>query len=846
MKKKITSMILAIVLILSVLGGAEVVGMGASATSGSCGTHATYTYNTNTKTLTISGTGAVDDYRRASSAPWYDFKSEMTTLIVNEGITQLGTLDFYLCTSLTSVSLPSTLTTIKGGTLNYGAFRECTALTSITLPSGITTLDDMVFRGCSALTSISLPGTITTLGLGVFEDCTNLQTVTFGEGMTTTGVETFKNTGVKYVNFSSTITTISGWTFFNSRIESIEIPESVTAIGTRAFADCTHLTDVTVYNPNTEYQGIIGEDPFNGSEQSITFHGHSGSTTQTYAENKNYIFLSIDPCDHLSTHEVITLEPTCTDTGITTQVCDSCGFVVSTADIPANGHTWGLTATDDRTNPRDQNCDGHIYRSYECSVCHDTMTEIEHVNWVEGYYDYTNTATCTRPGIETYTCLVTDCGEVERNIASAGNHTVSNWTITIQPTCTEPGERTGQCEKCYETVTEEIEPLGHDLQYIDEFDNTDEDGHTYEIYYCRDCEEQILVPTHVSWVEGYYETETIVAPKCVIDGVGRDLCQVDGCGAARAVVLPANGEHDWYVTSTVEPTCTNAGATYYACHNCNLTKQERNEALGHDYVLDQANSLAPTCTVDGYEFYVCSRSGCTSSKRVVLPATGHTPVDGSYVEISAATCTTDGECSGICSVCGENYDVVIPALGHDMQNIETPIPSKPGHVMSTPTCSRCGKTETATMVHNEWLEGCYTTQVVTQGSCTIARITRDTCNYCGLTRTETTPAPGHAYSYTGQNETGYLTYLCATCDNTVAYNPTAIMELWRTSYINHSPSEYTLGYTLNLNNDGYINAKDYSLLKRAVAEKERIDEGGTTESTTESTSKNYTTPIVPL
>ena len=43
----------------------------------------------------------------------------------------------------------------------------------------ITDIDDYAFYGCSDLTSISIPSTITTIGISVFENCINLTNVIF-------------------------------------------------------------------------------------------------------------------------------------------------------------------------------------------------------------------------------------------------------------------------------------------------------------------------------------------------------------------------------------------------------------------------------------------------------------------------------------------------------------------------------------------------------------------------------------------------------------------------------------------------------------------------------------------
>lgn len=330
--------------------------------SGICGANSSnveYTYSDATKTLTIEGQGAIKNYGTSglNKTPWYNYRQSIEKVVIGEGVTTIGQLAFFYCTSLTSVSLPSTLVEISGGTANYGAFRDCSSLEQITLPSGITTIGAMAFKDCVALKSITFPNSLTSLGRYAFQGCTALTSVTYGTGLSETGAYVFYESGVKNVSFSSSITRVSQYSFFSTKFTEIELPEQITSIGTRAFANCSFISEVTVNNTDCSFEGIIGEDPFNGSSQSITFYGHSASTTQTYANDKGYTFVSIDPCSHETTHEVITLDPTCTQTGTTTQVCDNCGFVVSSQDIPANGHTYEMINELDDTD-----ANGHIFR----------------------------------------------------------------------------------------------------------------------------------------------------------------------------------------------------------------------------------------------------------------------------------------------------------------------------------------------------------------------------------------------------------------------------------------------------------------------------------------------------
>lgn len=810
MKKKI-SVILAVAIVLSsIVCFNQLSAYGA--TSGTCsatGSSVKFSYDTTAKKLTITGTGSIKNYgtTNLNKTPWYDYREEIQSVEIGEGVTSIGQLAFFYCTSLTSVTLPSTLTQISGGTANYGAFRDCISLESITLPDGLTTIGAMAFRGCTSLKSISFPDSLTSLGNYAFQDCTALTSVVYGNGLSESGPYAFYESGVKSVRFSSSITQISEYSFFGTRFTTVELPEQITSIGTRAFANCSFMTTVTVNNSDCEYKGIIGEDPFNGSSQSITFYGHSGSTTQTYASEKGYNFISLDPCNHETTHEVITLEATCTDTGVTTQVCDNCGFVVSTATIPAKGHTYELVSEIDET---EQN--GHIYKDYRCVDCQDEYSEITHVANVEGFYDYTNTATCTRTGIETYTCTLEGCGNVDRKVSPKGNHTIEEYTVIAEPTCTQDGSREGVCTVCQQTVTETIKATGHTNEFVETLDNTAEDGHTYEILQCSVCGEQTVTPTHVEWLDGYYTSTVITNPTCTINGVQRDKCNV--CSQSRNVSIPANGQHVWYETSRTEPTCTAVGKIYYACENCNMTKSENIDALGHSYELVPDSCVEATCTTAGYNTSKCSV--CNSVKRDVISATGHTVDEAAYHITKEPDCENQGKAESVCSVCGaELLDLSVDALGHDYKEIIVPIEEKPGHSLLTPTCARCGSTDTSEVVHFTWMDEYTNVQVVSEGSCTVARVVRTSCTLCDESYTTTNDAPGHNYSYTSTNDSGNLIYTCANCNGTISRTPATVILAWRAQYINNVTDNITNGYLFELTGDNVINAKDYSMLIKA-------------------------------
>jgi len=102
----------------------------------------------NNGTLTITGTGAMQGWNN-TSMPWYNVKNEITSVVINYGVTTIGTCAFEAHTNLSSVSIPSSITSTGSW-----AFVGCTKLTSITLPASITSIDQESFRDCNNLAEI--------------------------------------------------------------------------------------------------------------------------------------------------------------------------------------------------------------------------------------------------------------------------------------------------------------------------------------------------------------------------------------------------------------------------------------------------------------------------------------------------------------------------------------------------------------------------------------------------------------------------------------------------------------------------------------------------------------------
>ncbi len=100
--------------------------------SGTCGDNLTWVLD-DEGTLTISGTGEMEDYEWEMS-PWYSYITQITSVIIEDGVTGIGDSAFFYCYELTNVEMPDSVTTIGDD-----AFCGCNHI-EITIPASVTSI----------------------------------------------------------------------------------------------------------------------------------------------------------------------------------------------------------------------------------------------------------------------------------------------------------------------------------------------------------------------------------------------------------------------------------------------------------------------------------------------------------------------------------------------------------------------------------------------------------------------------------------------------------------------------------------------------------------------------------
>lgn len=94
----------------------------------------------------------------------------LETLVINEGIEEIGDSAVAYIEKLTTIKFPSTLKEIGGS-----AFEGCISLKDINLPEGLERIYEYAFEGCVSIESMIIPSTVTEIGRSAFEGCTNLK-----------------------------------------------------------------------------------------------------------------------------------------------------------------------------------------------------------------------------------------------------------------------------------------------------------------------------------------------------------------------------------------------------------------------------------------------------------------------------------------------------------------------------------------------------------------------------------------------------------------------------------------------------------------------------------------------
>ena len=316
--------------------------------SGKLGTKLTWSIDKASKTLTIDNKGQMISFS-TTEAPWKNYKSYFDAVVINEGCANVGGGAFSGCENIVSVDLPSSINTI-----DRSAFSGC-GIKKAEIPYGVTSIEEFSFEGCEQLTTIELPDSVKVIGYNAFGGCSSLERVVIPDSVTNMDSSVFSwCTALSEVSLGSGITTIWNNAFAGcTNLSIISIPYNCTQIWGSAFAGCSNLSKIYIYNKGCS----INQDAI---PITATIYGFTGSTTEDFATQYGYNFVSIDvPCEHEYSNDcdnscnkcgeirdaahsfgewTVEREATCSQTGLQIRTCSVCGAIEREA-LPLIDHT---------------------------------------------------------------------------------------------------------------------------------------------------------------------------------------------------------------------------------------------------------------------------------------------------------------------------------------------------------------------------------------------------------------------------------------------------------------------------------------------------------------------------
>ncbi|MCU6727859.1 bacterial surface protein 26-residue repeat [uncultured Ruminococcus sp.] len=731
-----------------------------AASSGNCGdsgSNVTWLLDDN-GTLTISGSGKIEDYRSDIDQPWYSNRSDITSVVIEPGVTSIGSLAFYECSNLTSITIPSGLTSI-----GEQAFGNCTGLTSITIPSGFISIGDYAFWNCTGLTSITIQNGVTSIGTGAFWNCTGLTSITIPSSVTSIGVNVFYNcTGLTDITVDSNnssfcsesgvlfnkdkttliyyplgkndssytipdgVTVIEQYAFYcNSKLTSVTIPSGVTSIGEMAFRECSGLTSVIVPSSVTsiEYNAFwccfnliiyipggitIGIDAFYSTAAKITYTVDSsnnvkitdislssGNTVDIPPEIDGKTVIAVDE-DHRHKVGNHTCVTNTTPTCIKKATCGICGQDYY-GDHDLSHHN---------AVPHTCTADGTV-EYWDCSVCGKKFSD------PNGTAEITNIADPNDPA----------------------RHSLVK-TDEKAPTCTDNGNRAyWTCTECKNIFSDDAGLNPTTLADVTVFAT----GHTWSndwssdgTGHWHDCVNANCPITENNQKVGY----AAHTPGADATETTPQTCDV--CGYELAPALGHIHANHLTFIAEVPETCTADGVkAHYECECGKLfaddqaatevTLESLKIAAHHTYGTDWESDN------DDDHYHVCS---VCSGKADVTPHS----YDSGMITIPA-TETTEGVKTYTCSVCHHTKTETVPKLSHTHSLSVDYSKDETGHWHA---CSGC--TEKVDFEAHTEDSGTVTVQPTE----TTEGIRVYSCTVCGyVIRTETVPALAseHTHSY---------------------------------------------------------------------------------------------------
>lgn len=177
-----------------------------------------------------------------------DEDTEITDLVIPEGVTSIGSYAFVKCEGIKSVKFPSTLTAIGSHAFDQSG------LESVAIPESITEIEEYTFSNCANLKSVTIPEGVTKIGFSAFAKC-GIESLTLPSTVSEMSQSFYQCEQLSSLTISEGVTKLNGSFYSCHALKEVHIPSTV-QLTYQDFMSCNNLETVTFAEGMEEITGF--------------------------------------------------------------------------------------------------------------------------------------------------------------------------------------------------------------------------------------------------------------------------------------------------------------------------------------------------------------------------------------------------------------------------------------------------------------------------------------------------------------------------------------------------------------------------------------------------------------
>ncbi|MBE6812715.1 MAG: leucine-rich repeat domain-containing protein [Ruminococcaceae bacterium] len=192
------------------------------------------------------GTGTMQNFERYedpvwyAKTPWYQSSDTFNTLVLEDGIKNIGKYAFYGCSHLANITLPADLTVIDSYAFSYSAIE------TLLIPDTVIAINDYAFYACYDIENLTMPASAVIYDSKNTFDCPTVKSVTLTAGTGT--MPDYTEASYEYTPWYKSRNTLTNLTLCDgiqnigayafrglAKLTCVTIPDSIKTIGAYAF-----------------------------------------------------------------------------------------------------------------------------------------------------------------------------------------------------------------------------------------------------------------------------------------------------------------------------------------------------------------------------------------------------------------------------------------------------------------------------------------------------------------------------------------------------------------------------------------------------------------------------------